>query len=284
MLKAKVELGELNISQFDDDSDVGAMTAAYSQLPIMSDYRLLICTVQSRSAADMKRFLAHVHKNRNPSTLVALEAPTMPSAIGANIELVEYVNCSRLDKPMIIKWIAAKAKTDGISIAEDAASLLADYCLNNLTRIEVELNKLADVKCGEMINSEDVEAFVVPDGDFKIYELGDALAGKNTERTFAVYNSLLQSTPPVSILGALYSHFRRLLYAATGKFEKDVLARYLRVKPFAVDMALRQARLYTPVKLKKIVDKLSAIDADFKSGQIEDKLALDCFIAEMLCS
>ncbi len=283
MLKKRIDMPELNISVFGDGAAVEAMTAAYSQLPMMSEYRLMIFVVENRSAGEIKRFLEHVRKYPNPATIVACDLSGAPPAIAASFENSEFVDCKRLDKPMVIKWIASNATARGIRISTAAAELLTDYCLGNLTRIDVELDKLAEAGEG-MIEEERVREFVTPDGDYKIYELSDALAKKNTDRTYLIYDSLIVSTPPVVIIGALYSHFRRLLYAATGKFDRDTLARFLRVKPYAMEMAMRQAKMYTPVKLKKTVDKLSEIDFAFKSGQTNDRLALDSFIAEMLCA
>ena len=281
MLKKRIDMPELNISTYDDNAATEAMTAAYSQLPMMSEHRLMIVVVENRPISDLKRLMEHIRKYPNPATIVAFDLTGAPPAAAASVEGAEFVDCKRLDKAMVIKWIASNATARGIRISTDAAELLTDYCLGNLTRIDVELDKLADTGEG-MIDEERVREFVTPDGDFKIYELSDALAKKNTDKTYLIYDSLIVSTPPVVIIGALYSHFRRLLYAATGKFDRDTLARYLRVKPYAMEMAMRQAKMYTPVKLKKTVDKLSEIDFAFKSGQISDRLALDSFIAEML--
>ena len=283
MLKKQIDLPELNISTYDDNAAMETMTAAYSQLPMMSKYRLMIINAENRPASEIKRFSEHLRKYPNPAAIVAFILTGAPTAAAACADCAEFVDCKRLDKSMVIKWIASNATSRGIRISSSAAELLTDYCLGNLTRIDVELDKLAETGEG-MIDEERVREFVTPDGDFKIYELSDALAKKNTDRTYLIYESLMVSTPPVVVIGALYSHFRRLLYAATGKFDRDTLARFLRVKPYAMEMAMRQAKMYTPVKLKKTVDKLSEIDFAFKSGQTNDRLALDSFIAEMLCA
>lgn len=284
MLEKKVELPQLNVAHYGDESDIHEITAAYGQLPMMSDYRLMKFEVKDRSPGELKILLDFVRKNPNPQTLLALYSSELVSALASNVGAFEVVDCGRLDKTVLIKWLANRAAALGVTVDRDAASLLCDYCLNNLARIEVEFDKLADIVGGEKVDVAAVENNVCADGEFKVYELSDAIAKKDTARTYRIYENLIVSTPPVAILGALYSHFRRLLYASTAKFDRDALARYLKVKPFAVDMAIRQSKSYTPKRLKKIVDKLSGIDADFKSGAISDKVALDAFIAEMLCA
>lgn len=284
MLKGLVSLPELNVSFYNDESDINEMISVYSQLPVMSDYRLMECHFSTKPADQVKKFLSYVRAHVNEGTLVVFASTAMPSCIAANVEYFETVGCNRLDKPTLLKWLATQAAKRNANITTEAAALLIDYCGSFLTRISVEFNKLADAKLdGGVIEARDVRMLVSPDNDFKIYELSEALARKNVDRTYEIYESLIVNTAPVAILGALYSHFRRLLYTALTA-DKEMLARYLKVKPFAVEMASRQAKLYTPLRLKKICDRLSQIDADFKSGKIEDKLALDSFIAETLCA
>ncbi len=283
MLEKIVDMPQLDVACYGDDSDVGEMIADYSQLPMMSRYKLMKCSFENKPYREAERFLQHVQKHPNPAAIVAFDERTLPSCLaGGNVGKYCVVDCARLDKPMVIRWLADKSKRSNASISRDAAELLADYCGNSLMRIDTEFEKLAAVKCGERIEDIDVKAFVAPDGDFKIYELSDALAKKDTDRTYLIYDSLIVNTAPVAIIGALYSHFRRLLYAAISDFDRETLSRYLRVKPYAIDMAARQAKQYSPKRLKRIIDRLSNIDADFKAGRISDRLALDAFIAETL--
>lgn len=283
MLKGLVSLPELNIAFFDDSADVADMISQYSQLPVMSDYKIMECRFSSKSASDVKKFLDYVRAHKNEGTIVVFATSSLPQCIAANIEYFESVSCNRLDKNTLLKWIANSAAKRGALITKEAASLLIDYCNSFLTRIDTEFNKLADACEGKTVDADAVRTLVSPDNDFKIYELSEALAKKNVDRTYEIYSSLIVNTAPVAILGSLYSHFRRLLYASLTQ-DREMLARYLKVKPFAVEMAARQAKLYTPLKLKKICDSLSKIDADFKSGLIEDRLALDTFIAQTLCA
>ncbi len=284
MLERLVDMPEINSACYGDSSDIDAMILQYGQLPMMSGKKLMKCEMENMPPKTLERFLKYVHHSPNPDTLVIFAAQKLPACLAANAGKYTVVDCARLDEKMTVKWIAAQAAKRGASISVDAAHLLANYCLCNLTRIEVEFEKLCEVAYGRMIEESDVAAYVVPDGDYKIYELSDALAKKDVKRTYAVYDSIIVNTAPVAVIGTLYGHFRRLLYAAVSKCDRELLARYLRVKPYAMEMAARQAKTYTPKRLKKIVDRLSQIDADFKSGRINDRVALDTFIAETLCA
>lgn len=283
MLEKLVEMPQLNVACYGDDSDVGEMIANYGQLPMMSEYKLMKCSFENKPFGEVERFLNNIRNNPNPASIVTFDAGTLPNCLaGGNVGKYCVVDCARLDKTMVLRWLADKSKRMNAPVSRDAAALLADYCCNSLMRIDTEFDKLASVRCGETIEESDVRTFVVPDGEFKIYELSDALAKKDVDRTYFIYDSLIVNTAPAAIIGALYSHFRRLLYAAISECDREMLSRYLRVKPYAVDMAARQAKQYSPKRLKRITDRLSNIDADFKAGRIPDRLALDAFIAETL--
>lgn len=284
MLVGLVEFPLLNVSSYGDESSSDALCADYVGVPVMSNLRLMKVTLEKRPAAELSRFLAFVEKHPSPDTIAVFVAGGMVSALSASPSKYELVDCNRLDKAMTVKWINRAAADSGAEISGEAASLLADYCLCSLTRIEVELNKLISAKLGETIEESDVAELVFPDGDYKVYELSEAIVKKNVDEVYRIYGNLTVNTPPVVLLGSLYSHFRRLLYASINGDDLDTIARYMKVKPYAMSIAAKQAKLYSPIRLKKIVDKLSKADADFKSGLISDKLALDAFIADTLLS
>ena len=83
----------------------------------------------------------------------------------------------------------------------------------------------------------------------------------------------------LSLISMLFSHFRRLLFVSLNP-SSDTLASDLKVKEYAVKMAVRQAARFTPRRLKAIFDRLNEIDAAVKSGLCVDKNALVTFVCE----
>ena len=77
----------------------------------------------------------------------------------------------------------------------------------------------------------------------------------------------------------LFNHFRRLLFVSLNP-SSDTLASDLKVKEYAVKMAVKQAKAFTPRRLKAVFDNLNALDCDVKAGRMIDKTALITFVCE----
>lgn len=277
MLRGLVEFPEFNWTLFHETASGQEIVEACEQLPVMGELRVVEVEGFKKDFAPIAKYL----KNPSPTTILCLRFHGgYGSNIGAHAKLMTAVDCNRLTPEVVVRWIGAETARNNASISTAAASLLVRLCNADMTRVSAELKKLISATDG-IIEEKLVSELVTPDNDFKIYELGEALAALDAPKTYEVYASLIVGLPPVSILGALYNHFRRLLYVSITA-DKSTLAASLGVKEYAVTMAARQAKRFSPKRLKSIVDNLNRYDRAFKSGEIGDREALDTFIAQTL--
>lgn len=277
MLRNLVEIPEFNHTLLNDTATGRDVVEACEQLPVMSDLRVVEVDGYKRDVGPIEQYL----KNPSPTTVLFFRyVGAVPQQVALIKKTVTEVNCNRLDPDVIVRWIGAQTAKQGASISTAAADLLVKLCNMQMTRVESELNKLISATT-DTIDEKLVAELVTPDTEYKIYQLGDALASLDAPKTYDVYASLIQSLPPVTILGTLYGHFRRLLYAAITA-DKSTLPSALGVKEYAVTVATRQAKRFTPMRLKNIVDNLNRYDYAVKVGAIGDREALDTFIAQTL--
>lgn len=269
---------EFNLSEISDCDSAGVIVEACQSLPLAGDYRVVIVTA---AKFDMQPIAAYLD-NPCPSTVLVFATEKPESGWAKIISRLTVVDCSKLDKRTILSWIAVKCKEYCVSVTESAAGLLIEYCGGDMSRIAAELGKLCAYRTGGTINEEDVTDLISPTLDFKIFALGEAVASRQPQKAATVLKNLIESgVAPVSLLGLLYAHFRRLLYVAiTPPYER--MAADLGVKEYAVKKAKEQARQFTPVKLKKICDNLQAFDYEIKSGRITDKNALELIVLQAL--
>jgi DNA polymerase III delta subunit len=152
-----------------------------------------------------------------------------------------------------------------------------------MTRISVETEKLRGFTAeGEVLTARDIEEMVAPDTDFRVYELSDAAARGDRAAAFRIANAFIaDKLPPVTLMSGLYSHFRRLLYAAITAGSSDEIARLLNVKPYAARAAAGQARRFTPRRLKRIADTFHDYETAVKSGKMNDYGAFILTIARI---
>ena len=81
---------------------------------------------------------------------------------------------------------------------------------------------------------------------------------------------------------SLYYYFRRLLYASLSTASNAEIADAIGVKEYAVTIAKKQSKAFSPKRLLNIVDELSALDANFKTGKIEQSSAVMNGVFEIL--
>ena len=269
---------DFNLGEITSPESVQSIVEACESLPLGADYRVVIV---SQCKLDLSALGSYLD-NPCPTTVLVFAAEKPESGLNKILSKLTIVDCSKLDKRTVLGWIAAKCKECGTSVTESAAQLLIEYCGGDMSRISAELEKLCAYRAGGMIAEADVTDLISPTLDYKIFALGEAVASRQPQKAAIVLKNLLDGgVSPVSLLGLLYAHFRRLLYVSITP-PYDRMASDLGVKEFAVKKATEQARRFTPVKLKKICDELQTSDFDVKSGRITDRGALELIVLRAL--
>lgn len=272
---------ELNLSIFGEKVSATEIISACEALPLMNDFRVVQLNDYNGSVGDFQQLEKYLH-SPNPSTVLVFKVTNLTANYNKLLKYIEAVDCNKLDSKVLNNWIDKQVKGLNSSITLSANNLLIKYCNASLTRISSEVIKLASAKFNEVINDEDIVNLVSADTEYKIFELAEAIAVKENDRALEILKNLLYNkNAPVALLGMLYSHFRRLLFAAVTS-DTEQLPRYLNVKEYAVKMALKQSKMYSPKRLKKICEYFHKADFDFKTGLITDKMALDVVIMQIL--
>ncbi len=279
MFRALAEpMPDFNLSELNSPESCSDIIEACESLPLGADRRVVIVRGCKADMSGIAKYL----QNPCPTTVLVFAAEKPEKNFSQIMNKLAVVDCAKLDKRTVLKWIAQNTQKFGSSITESAAALLIEYCAGDMSRISAELSKLCSYRYGGIIGEEDVAALTAPTLDFKIFALSETVASKQPKKAALVLKNLTESgASPVMLLGMLYAHFRRLLYAAiTPPYER--MAFDLGVKDYAVKKAKEQAARFTPAKLKKICDSLQEADYNVKSGKITDKTALELVVLRAL--
>lgn len=223
---------------------------------------------QGKQQADVKAKLADLFTNKfDGGFCVVFDTD---GAKPLDIDGVEAVDCNRLDKPSVVKWITAFSRRAGKEADREAASLLADYCLCDMARIAVETQKLVDY--GE-VSCDAVRTLVHKDVEYAVYDLSGRIANKNAAKAFESYKGLLaQGEENRPLFGLLYNFYRRVYYVKTSGFSDDETANYLGVKKGAIGFAKDVAARYKPMQLRRALDIFAKADAALKAFADEDEV------------
>ena len=266
---------DLNLSSFNKEADCAEIISALLSPPMLSDYRVVIVADYVGDLGEIKDYL----KNPSLSSILVFYG-ALTSNFNAIIKSVEFVDCNKLDLKFLSNWVIKKAASEHTAIMADASEILVRYCNCDMNIISNELRKLIDYADGDIIDSKMVQTMVTPESDFKVYELSEAIANKDKEKAVKLTETLInENNSVISLITMLFAHFRRLLFVSLNP-TSDTLANDLKVKEYAIKMAVKQSAMFTPRRLKLIFDRLNKMDSAVKSGQCVDKTALITFMCE----
>ena len=188
----------------------------------------------------------------------------------ADVSGMETVNCNKLDKGSVVKWIVAYARRQGVTFDTLSADRLATYCLLDMSRVAIETQKLIDY--GD-VSIEAIDALVHKDAEYAVYDLSDAIAEKNANRAMEIYRGLVaRGEDPRALFALIYNFYRRVYYVKTSAFSAEETATYLGVKAGAVNFAKQTAERYKPMQLKRALDCLALADERLKAFVDENEV------------
>jgi DNA polymerase-3 subunit delta len=180
-------------------------------------------------------------------------------------------------RPELIAFVKREAARQGASIEAAAAELLAERIGPELLLLRQELAK-AVLLAGEgsKIEREHIAVSSADIAEEPIWDLTDAIGGGDAASALALLAKLLRTgAAPQPLLGALASHFRRLLRVRSGG---DVAA-----PPFVRKKLEGQARRYSPPRLEAALRAIHETDRALKGeGAIAPDLALERLVLGLL--
>ncbi len=250
--------------------DLEVFLTAVRSYPFMGDKRFVVVREYYPTAQELKnKNLSSVFSEVEETTVLIIVNQSKCEALKKQPN-VTFVDCSKLDAVSISKYIRNESLKQNIIVDNSAVDKIIDYTSYDMTKISVELQKLISY-VGENghINDDAVDAVIVKDTEYEVYELTEQIANLNYDKALQTLNEMLsKNTDKQRLFIAIYYHFRRLLHASLSSCSDSELAKILSVKEFAVKKARMQCKKFTAKRLKTICDKLAYYDTAFKSGEL----------------
>lgn len=265
-----VQEPELNYVVLDEDLTVEKLVASLNGYPFMSEKRLTAVREFYPKQDFFKKGLKEYLENPSEFGILAI-LNEKPCEALKKFSSVCIVDCGKADKSILVRWIKAECSKLGLTIDAETASELCDYCLSDMTRIELEVQKLCAYALDKgVIEKSDLKEIVNRDNEYKIYQMTDYIATKQFDLALSVIKDMLgKGEASQVILVSIYNYFRRLLHASISNMDDAQLSKAFGVESYAVKKIKKQAQAFKKRSLKLAVDAL--IDADYKvkSGKAE---------------
>lgn len=252
---------ELNIKTFTNENEIDEILLSCETLPLCNDKMVIIAKNYTITENVKAKISAYMEKP-NPTTVLMITTKEK-----VEIKNCTEVDCNSLPDDILIKKINLELSRKGYTITTEAVKNLIANCENSLTRIFNELEKLISL-CDETktITNDCVQGNVQKDINYSIFKLTEAMGKKNCTEAINVLNYLITQNEQKNLITIMYNYFRRLFYSVVSNGStNDEVANSLQVKPYAIQIAKEQAKVFGASNLLKIIKELEEIDERIKN-------------------
>ncbi len=287
-LKAAVLDGEdtMNYNYFEGKGiDVNEIIGLAETLPFFAEYRLIILenTGFFSSANDtLAEYVKHVPKT---TILVFVEAgPDKRNKLYKAVNAAGYAaQMTSPDQETLVRWVAGILQKDHRRITKNDCLLFLSLVDPDMENIRQELEKLICYTMGrDVVTAADIHAVCSVHTENKIFDMINAVAGKDKRQAMALYNDLLTlKEPPLRTLYLIARQFNVLLQIcelAGQGFPANTIAERTGMKPFVVRKNMGLARRFTVRELAGAVAFCTQMEEDVKSGKLADQIAVELVI------
>lgn len=265
----------LNVSSFEGDSlkdsaNFSELLSSITAYPFMSEKRLTAVS-EYYPNKDAVKTLSKMISDGVTSLCVFAIVNSKTDENLKKLPSVCVVECKKGEPSTLARWVKGTCEKEGITIDFETAKLLCEYCLSDMARISTETQKLISYAFDKkVIDKDDLELLIYQDSEYKIYEMTDYIAKRQTDKALKVVFELLnKGENEQRLLISIYNYFRRLLHVSISSMSSIELAGVFGVKEFAIKKAKEQASAFKITSLKKAVDVLEDADYKFKSGKTD---------------
>lgn len=198
--------------------------------------------------------------------------------VNAKIEVIKELTGDNL-----IEWIKGRISKEGYEINYNAITEIIERCDGDILTIDNELNKLMMYHCEDKNITFDSVLLLVPRNlEDNIYNLLNAFIANDKRKVLSIYNDFVaMNEDEIRILNAFQGKIEEILYTkilmSQGLY-KDEIAAYFRVKPGRAYYMMENAKSISAHDLKKLIERITNLDYQIKSGHIDKKIGLQLFI------
>lgn len=168
------------------------------------------------------------------------------------------------------KWILGRVASLGGKMLPAASAFLAEYCANDLWKLDQETQKLVNYCEDKPISEADIQKVCIMSAETADFALTNALQENNLKKAIKIFQTDLESA------GSAQEVFYRDIAPAVRQLMKTVwavknnrTAKEIGVHPFVYQKWQKMAGRFSYDKIKKAYEALVLIDEGTKNGKIE---------------
>lgn len=294
----KTQKSGLSLSIFkSEDFDFNDFKSALETVSMFDEKKLMIFKNFFIEEADKAKkildFAKKADAQDSKDIIMVFFESGQPKATKEFKELLKKPNLSqefsKIEGAKLNSWIQKEFDKLGAKIETRAVLALIQATGNDLYRLKNEIDKLAaylPAQAGKkLITEKDVAEMVASDFRSDIFAVIDAIAKKNKKLSFKILNDHIEhGESEIYLLTMIIYQFRNLIKIKSliNKLLSEAeLAKKTGLHPFVIKKILSISRQFSFEELKNIYQKLFDIDLKIKTGEIDPRMALNMFVAEL---
>lgn len=283
------------------DVDAETLGTALNTLPMMAERRAVVVRDVQALKKDARASLDRYLKRPASDLVLLLVSPASAKVDKSLLALSTSIEFKPLTGDRVPRWIAYYVDHDlRTTITEGAIALLQDAVGSDLTRLKLELDKLASFTDAGPINEAAVTAVVGVRAGETIGDFLDAVARRDAAQALAMLPIVMQqpkgdAVPLISALtaqtlGVGWAQAARDRGTSDGKLSAD-LFNFLKetgVYPWRawgefVGACVRASALWSPRAIDDALDALLTADASIKGSRVSSDDQLMSTLVLALC-
>ncbi|MCS7458519.1 DNA polymerase III subunit delta [Paenibacillus doosanensis] len=197
------------------------------------------------------------------------------------------VPCASLSADDLTGWVRQEAEKAGFTFAPGVIEQFILYTGTNLQALSSELEKCAlFVGRGGVLSADALDQLVTRSIEQNIFILIEHIVQLQLEKAFTMLSELLRrKEEPIKIMSLIARQFRIMFQVKDLQqqgYSQQQMASQLGLHPYAVKVASGQSSRFELKKLASILDQLSDLDYQMKSGKIDKVLGLEMFLLKLI--
>lgn len=204
------------------------------------------------------------------------------AAIDDNALVVEFAKQGQRE---LISWVSRHFAARGKRISNDLCAYLIDITGGTMTALAGEISKISAYSGADEIRKSDIDAVTEPVLDAVVFQMTDMLGeGRYGDALMKLRTLLKMQQEPLSILGAIGNHFRRISAARTlldnGRNASE-LAKLCGINDYPARKTMDAARRFRPEFCRRAAQLVIETDYAIKTSLDEPERLLEMLILRL---
>lgn len=257
-------------------------------MPFFGDRRVALVEDSGFFEKSNKELLDIVTDIPDTSVLIFVETSVKREVLYKRIEEIGAVaEFATPSEATLTGWVASKFMKEGIKVEKAAIKFLLENVTLDMNNISNEVEKLIFYCIDKgTVTVEDVEKMCVSQVEGKIFDMIDALSRKDSKTVIDLYEDLVYLKEPYRrMLSNISTHFRRTMKTRLcmdeGKNISEIMS-CLGIKEYPAKKYMALGRKYDFGRLRKNVERCGQADMQIKTYVMNEKMAMDMLLADLL--